>query len=52
MAVDGKAVMAFENFDLGKKSKEFGDFLDARVTAQKSKQTTKHEIKRIYAFII
>ena len=32
MAVDGKAVLAFENFDLGKKSMEFGDFLDARVT--------------------
>ena len=31
MAVDGNAVLAFENFDLGKKSKDFGDFLDARV---------------------
>ena len=31
MAVDGKAALTFESFELGKKSKDFGDFLDARV---------------------
>ena len=42
MAVDGKAALAFKNFERGKNAKDFGDFLDARVTLRiKTKQTRK-----------
>ena len=42
MAVDGKAAMAFENFDLGRKSKHFGDFLEASVIFVKTNVKRKH----------
>ena len=47
-----RLLLAFENFDLGKKSMEFGDFLDARVTfvSFKTKTREKREKKKILHF--
>ena len=43
MAVDGKAALAFENFELGRKSKDFGDFCDS--ATRKVRMSRKTNIK-------